>query len=446
MNLVIGAAVGYGWDILEPFVLSCRKNCPTARLVLFVDDISDFTRDRLIRAGVRLENLPDEMRHGISNNTRWKILGDYLDAHGNEYEQVFCTDTRDVIFQGDLFAPFKGYTDWLGYATEADDIAGSKTSNGVNYKWLADCFGKAEADKLADKKIICSGTIIGSVNEMKIFCRELWKVLEHKTNDIFDQAVTNYLVYNNLLPIENLIEIDCYCGEILTAFFFYQQYPIKTLGDKILRGDGGVPAVVHQYDRQSELIRLVDENYHTKNFSFDLRFGDTRSIVEQIICLLCADKTVEATKYFLRKFLSPSDFGKSKDALIKIWELAIQKNFSPTIELLELAVQNVLTTAQNFSATQIFRIYKILTHSIKNHHAVDLQFKENFAARLYKIGEQHLAADSADDCLVFINMIENLDMPPDKNFYLLAAKANRMAGRKDEALAYYTKALGLAAK
>ena len=50
-NLVMGVAKGYSWYDLEPFVTSCKKNCPTAQLVMFVDDISDFTRARLMQWG-----------------------------------------------------------------------------------------------------------------------------------------------------------------------------------------------------------------------------------------------------------------------------------------------------------------------------------------------------------------------------------------------------------
>ncbi len=82
-NLVMGAAKGYGWDVLEPFVTSCKMNCPSAELVLIVDDISNFTRDKLIRANVTLENFPAELQRGIPNNTRWKIFSEYLDAHGD---------------------------------------------------------------------------------------------------------------------------------------------------------------------------------------------------------------------------------------------------------------------------------------------------------------------------------------------------------------------------
>ncbi|MBR0060921.1 MAG: hypothetical protein IJP68_05520, partial [Selenomonadaceae bacterium] len=132
-NLVMGVAKGYGWDMLEPFVTSFAKNCQSAELVLFVDDISAFNRDRLIQAGVLLKTFPDDLKSGIPSNTRWKIFSDFLETHGDAYEQIFITDTRDVIFQNDIFATFGGLKSYLGYATEEDDIGGSKTGEKVNY-------------------------------------------------------------------------------------------------------------------------------------------------------------------------------------------------------------------------------------------------------------------------------------------------------------------------
>ena len=120
---------------------------------------------------------PDEMKIGIPNNTRWKIIADFLDKHGDNYKQIFISDTRDAIFQGDVFDCFEDRQNYLCYVTEADDIRGSRTGDKINYNWLVDCFGKDEADKLLDEKIICCGTIIGTVDEMKIFCRELWQLV-----------------------------------------------------------------------------------------------------------------------------------------------------------------------------------------------------------------------------------------------------------------------------
>ncbi len=50
-NLVIGSANGYSWYTLEPFVRSFLKNCPSADLVLIVDNLSDFTADYLKEQG-----------------------------------------------------------------------------------------------------------------------------------------------------------------------------------------------------------------------------------------------------------------------------------------------------------------------------------------------------------------------------------------------------------
>ena len=50
-NVVMASASGYDWTMLEPFVTSFVRNCPSAELVLFVNDLSDFTRDRLTSCG-----------------------------------------------------------------------------------------------------------------------------------------------------------------------------------------------------------------------------------------------------------------------------------------------------------------------------------------------------------------------------------------------------------
>ena len=52
-NLVMGVATNYSWYDLEPFVISFKRYCKDADIVLFVDNISDFTRDALTRGGGR---------------------------------------------------------------------------------------------------------------------------------------------------------------------------------------------------------------------------------------------------------------------------------------------------------------------------------------------------------------------------------------------------------
>ena len=446
-NLVLGVAKGYGWYDLESFVNSFTKNCSSAELVLFVDDISDFTRDRLIRAGVSLKNFPYKIE-GIPNNTRWKIFRDFTEAHGDEYEQIFITDTRDVIFQSDVFEQFKGLSNWLGCVTEVDDIRGSKTGNSdnyrwivnrsgkveadklieVNYRWIADCFGKIEADKLADEKTICCGTVIGSATEIKIFCREMWKILEHKTADIFDQATMNYLAYNGLLPIENLFEINVHDGAIFT-------YGVTLPGDSrdglILRGDGGIPAVVHQYDRHEELLWLVNDIYLDKNFSFDKRFTDMRSLFEQCCGLLLINKIDEVAEIVSNAVFNKADLKNSVNNILKIWKFVCGRSFTRSSEIIELAVQNALYSVgvNELSLKQLEDVQKVLAHSTKYNHAVDNKLKFSFANLLFKFVKAALEKKSEYACFLYIDWLNQLELPPDKNFQRVVDEAKRIFGR-----------------
>ena len=368
---------------------------------------------------------------------------DFLEIHGDDYEQILISDTRDVIFQGDVFEQFKGYKNFLGYSTESDDIRGSKTGDKVNYGWLVGCFGKEEANKLLDKKIICCGTVIATINEMKIFCREMWDSL--KTEEVwgYEQAAMNYLVWNNLLPIKNLIEIDVHGGEVFTMGLFSALYPINIRDEKILRGDGGVPAVVHQYDRARGLVQLFGEIYRDKNFQADERFNDTRSTIEQTTSLLRADKIGEASLIFLKKFLVPDDFSIYGKSLMKLFEMLLNKPLSQPLKLLELAVQYSLTSVKNFSSDFFIALCNNLKRAKETAHPVDPEFKNYAANVLLQVADSCLRSNQPENCFWCIKQIEDLDISPNKNFYFFVAEVNRIFGRKDEALAAYKKVLEL---
>ena len=365
----------------------------------------------------------------------------FLEAHGADYGQVILCDIRDVIFQSDVFKPSAELTNWLGVATEADDIRGSKSGSRFNYNWLRDCFGAAEADKIADKKIICCGTVIGSSDAMEIYCRELWKIVGNNLNLVCDQAATNYLVWNGLLPIENVFELDVTDGEIFTAGLFNHFNTIEIRDDKILRGDGGVPSVVHQYDRNADLVRLVDRIYRDKNFEPDPRFDDARSLLEQTNQLLTLGKVDNAARFCMNT--SPANFNGQSNRLLKIWQFVLQRPLTPAVGYLELWAQNALMSARNISVPQLNQICSTLIHADKNRRPFLPQLKIFLYQGLVNIIEQAINTKAAAPCFECIKIIETLDLPLNKDFYLLAAKVNRIFGRKTEAVAAYTKAVEL---
>ena len=113
-NLVLGLAKSYNWYILEPFVRSFMKHVSNADMVLFVGDMSPFTMHTLEEvkkdfAGGELKLLPfsSDLYPGHPANTRWLAFRDFLNEHAEEYSQVLCADTRDAIFQSDIFKLFE---------------------------------------------------------------------------------------------------------------------------------------------------------------------------------------------------------------------------------------------------------------------------------------------------------------------------------------------------
>lgn len=439
-NLVMGVATGYDWYKLEPFVTSFNRYAKNTDLVLFVDNISDFTRAKLTREGVALLPVPAELKNIIVVNARWAMYKKFLDEHGENYSQVFMTDVRDVIFQGDVFEQHSDLKHFLCYATESEKIKNER--NPTNYTWLTHLFGKGEADKLADKQIICCGTVLATIEEAKYFCEKMFKLIKNSTAWGDEQAAMNYLFYENQLEIENLIESSYHDGNIFTSGFFHEVNPVKIQNDKVQRGDGGIPAAVHQYDGQPSLIQLVNAIYRDKDFQPDESFNDTRSMLDQVFYLVNSERVGEAHKLFTR-YLFGRNFENYVDKLIEIWQSIFAKNFTAASEPLLISIQSAIvsTNGNNFNLNQINQLIGLTDICIKNHIALSYYFK-TFMERIVSVLANYLYdAKQFEQCIAYLNFIEELDTPKNADFYFFQANIYRETGRKAEALASYEKAL-----
>ncbi len=312
-----------------------------------------------------------------------------------------CTDTRDVIFQDDIFKYFNDKGDYFAYATEADDFKGTNTGSQTNYNWLVNQFGKYEADKLLYKPIICCGTVIGTPKELKIYLENLCQYKENHKFPGVDQATHQYLFYNNLLPIENLIEIDCNTGAIFTSYLFHVLNPIEVKDNMILRGDGGVPAVVHQYDRHPQLVQLVDNLYREKIFQADENFTDFQSALDQVFCLVQRQNFSAATKFFINYIAYAENLNSYGEKLLKLAQLILQR-YNPDAEILFSALQKIFANifSANINIQQMEQLYKIFIVAEKNLHCVNPSFKifvKNmlvaFTDIFYKNNQQNFARE-----------------------------------------------------
>ena len=451
-NLVIGSGKGYSWYTFEPFVRSFVKNVHSADLVLFVDELTDFTVSQLEKVGKEIQGgelklVPFVTKHMTRYlvNNRWQIFLDYLEKHDSKYDRVLTCDTRDVVFQKNIFDYFSDQKNFFAYTTEADDIKGSKTGVDLNYTWIEKCFGKDEADRLADKDIICGGTVLASVDEMKIFMKTMVECLpDHVDFHGVDQVVYQHIIYNKLLPIDNIIKIDCWTGAIFTAYIFHEYNPVKTKGDLILLGDGEIPAVVHQYDRNEELTEMVDKVYRDYNYKFDEKSADIKIEIEKLSYLVRNADLKNTLDFFMDRFSDTTEIFEYGLDFIDCWKILLGRDISDFYgEMLNVYFQK--------SIIKIFENVLLISHGIKisdclklcekNNCTVMSEFRNWFKEKVIKAVKWHISHNNAPRYPGCIRLMIEMDLTRNEYFCFLMAELFRTLGDIEQSAGFYEQVL-----
>ena len=122
----------------------------------------------------------------------------------------------------------------------------------------------------------------------------------------------------------------------------------------------------------------------------------------------------------------------------------ITRKYNPNAEILFLAVQKTLAlNPLNPNIAQMENLYKIFLQADKKFHAVNFAFK-TYIFNMHRAFVDHFYQNNNDNnCLIYINRLEEINLPIDKNAYIMKAEIYRKLGKKDEALKAYEKALDL---
>lgn len=265
-NLLIGAAGGFGVEQLQNFVRSFREFNTFDDIVLITnpeisEDLKTFFEEYSVTS-VAFKNY--QFFDTLVHNARYIEYLDFLQL--NEYKNVFLADTRDIVFQAD---PFKSFPDEFLYLF-LEDPNNSIGSCEINSYWIEAAYGKEVKDSLSPNTVICSGTILGSYNEIIKFLNkyreELVKVksnyLSSYSSIILDQAIVNYIgrTYQDSFKItfKNNGDLVATLGVPLCS---------NKASDQIIFDNGKIainnylPAVVHQYDRNEMLAKFYNFKY-----------------------------------------------------------------------------------------------------------------------------------------------------------------------------------------
>ena len=137
-------------------------------------------------------------------------------------------------------------------------------SQGTNKKWIIDAYGMDLYNSIKNQRIICVGTILGTIDKLIEFSKIMWEKLDSEWSlryNVIEQAVANYLIYHDKMFNDCLIKSENKNGLIMTIGLTKEKDIYFDINGNIVNGNGEVAAVIHQYDRKSKIVEKVINKY-----------------------------------------------------------------------------------------------------------------------------------------------------------------------------------------
>ena len=256
-NLILGAVANYRWEIVQPFFKSFEavgfENCDC---VIFVAKIPESTINKIQSCGVIVKYFPKEYENMIANKIRYKMYLDFLNENKDKYNLVLHVDTRDSIFQQDFFQYYDSKKSFLGIALEEGLM-----NERYNKEWFIYAFGEDLYKKVENERIICSGTIWGTVDIFLQLTAQMWEKVKSGCYNLkwHDQTMFNYIIYVEKMFDDCLIKNENKDGNILTLALG-RNISLDSEGN-ILNKKGEIAALVHQYDRLKYIRQKVRKKF-----------------------------------------------------------------------------------------------------------------------------------------------------------------------------------------
>lgn len=198
----------------------------------------------------------------------------WLEHFGYKYDRVMLSDTKDVIFQAhpmDWNMEQKVYFFEEGYYSTIGDCQ-------FNSQYIIP-FGDAVREKLQDRWISCSGTVMGMKDPVMTYLQEMQNAFKLVHDNPYyqqvaslDQGTHNYVLYLVMLKdhsgitaiMANSIVVKTMAYELHADKYvkYGTDAPVRSMfpfdtDDNICNETGDVIPVIHQFDRNIELHHSI---------------------------------------------------------------------------------------------------------------------------------------------------------------------------------------------
>ncbi|MDC0952937.1 hypothetical protein OAR89_04165 [Pelagibacteraceae bacterium] len=250
-NLILSAAVGYHFNQIEFFIKSLRKYY-FGDVCFIIGQNDDELETRLKK--YNCEIIKTKINKKKIQFKRYEIFLEYLKT--KKFNNILLCDSRDIYFQAHPFEfNYKGPINFFLEDYLIKDCP-------YNSNWIIKVYGKNEFEKIANKTILCSGTVLGKnekiveyLNLIKTniakfsYKKKLKYLLTFRVDPEergCDQGHANYLVHK--LKINNVSFYSNHEGPVATAFYLDQiKFDEKF---RLINKLGNPYLLVHQYDKR----------------------------------------------------------------------------------------------------------------------------------------------------------------------------------------------------
>ena len=289
-NVILGIIHHYSLIKILPFFKSLiHANITNCDIVMFVRKVSQNVINYLRRINVIVYQIFEKYKRIKPTHLRWKMYKDFLKKNKNKYNLVFSVDVRDSIFQKDVFKFYDNFSPFLGVMIEDGTLEQDwNKENIINY------IGEEMHKTIQNERIICMGTLLGSLEKFLEFSIILWRKLKLNNFPPSDQCVANCLFYLENVLKDFLLKSDNN-GPIITLGITESENIILDVEDNVLNYKGEVAAVVHQYDRIVNLKKKIVSKYHLE-FSDLIKSALDIQIYKIILLIIIIIKLIKSTK------------------------------------------------------------------------------------------------------------------------------------------------------
>lgn len=262
-NIVLSICMNYSYNIYERFVGSLFDVTENTDLVLFIGANDIVHCEKLQKIYKNLIYIVVDNKNIHIVNYRFKLYYEYL-LNKTQYNYIFICDSRDVLFQKNIFSHpiLQNNHDLYIFEEETLDITIDKCQFNTLY------INKSGLDihyLVKNKPIVCVGTILGNMKGILCYLKAfndilLYNVLEqNKTYYGTDSGINYAIIYSNILQNINIYRCKNSDNLVYTMAFPIHlnliNYNTLLNSNSQIMYNNNVAYCVHQYDRLDNIYK-----------------------------------------------------------------------------------------------------------------------------------------------------------------------------------------------